>query len=59
MEKISNDGLNDFSEYLEKYCKTHNKTVEDALGDAIVVEVGKTYNVTDKGISAHLLNTPK
>lgn len=59
MEKKLSDGLNDFKEYLEKYCKTYGKSTEEALADAVVVEVGRAYNVTSKEVSTHLLNTPK
>lgn len=54
----SNDGLNDFKEYLERYCKEYGKSREEALGDAIVVEVGKAYGVTSDEVAAHLKNLP-
>lgn len=44
----------DFEQYLDKYCSTYKVTREEALGHAVVVEVGKHYGVNDQLINALL-----
>lgn len=34
-----------FKEYVDKYCKCHNVTVDEALSHLIVKEVAKSYGL--------------
>lgn len=37
---------NDFKEYVERYCKKHKCTFEEALQHKVVVDVGEYYQVS-------------
>ena len=42
--------MTDFEIYVERYCKKHRCSVEEAKKHALVKNVQKYYNETNKGV---------